>query len=368
MTLVESPLGPIPVVMEAVLLLGHGGPATMQFRRDVETPSPAPDEVLIRVGAAGVNNTDINTRVGWYSKTLTEGTSAGSVGAGIDGSWNGKGLDFPIIQGADVVGTIVASGDKVEASRIGQRVLVRSMQAAPSGDPTAIVTMGSEINGGFAQYCAVRSNEAFTIESNLTDAQLATFPCSYSTAEGMLERAGVEGDDRVLITGASGGVGSAAIQLAKRRGAEVIGIAAESKWADLEPLGPDLLLDRSVSLITTLGENAVDVVIDVVAGPTWPTLLEVLRPQGRYVVSGAVAGPIVELDVRTLYLKDLTLLGSTQQPRSVFENLIGYIERNEIVPILAGTYPLAAINKAQERFAVKDFVGNLALVPRQPPS
>lgn len=352
-----------PTTMEAVLLHGHGGPDQLEFRTDVPTPQPADDEVLIRVGAAGVNNTDINTRVGWYSKTVTEGTASGAADADVDGSWNGAGLDFPVIQGADVAGTIVATGSAVDASRIGDRVLVRSMQAAPSGIATDIITMGSELNGGFAQYCAVRASEAFTIVTDLTDTEIATFPCSYSTAEGMLDRAAVGADDRVLVTGASGGVGSAAIQLAKRRGAEVVAVASKAKWAALESLGPDQLLDRNVDLVDALGSESVDVVVDVVAGPTWPTLLEVLRLGGRYVVSGAIAGPIVELDVRTLYLKDLTLLGSTQQPRHVFENLVGYIERGEIVPMVAAVYPLDAIGAAQERFLAKDFAGNIALVP-----
>lgn len=353
----------IPATMEAVLLRGHGGPDQLEFRTDVPTPSAAADEVLVRVGAAGVNNTDVNTRIGWYSKTVTEGTSGGTAAADVDGSWNGDGLDFPVIQGADAAGTIVVVGADVDASRIGDRVLIRSMQAAPNGVPTDIITMGSELDGGFAQYCAVRSSEAFTIVTELTDTELATFPCSYSTAEGMLDRAAVADGDRVLITGASGGVGSAAIQLAKRRGAHVVAVASQSKWDALEALGPDQLLDRNVNLVEALGTDAVDVVIDVVAGPTWPTLLEVLRPAGRYVVSGAIAGPIVELDVRTLYLKDLTLLGSTQQPRHVFENLVTYIERGEIVPVVAAVYPLEAIDEAQERFLAKDFVGNIALVP-----
>lgn len=353
----------IPPTMEAVLLRGHGGPDQLEFRTDVPTPTPAADEVLIRVGAAGVNNTDVNTRIGWYSKTVTEGTAGGTADANVDGSWNGAGLDFPVIQGADAAGTIVAVGADVDTSRMGDRVLIRSMQAAPNGVPTDIVTMGSELNGGFAQYCAVRASEAFTIVTELSDTQLATFPCAYSTAEGMLDRAGVATGDRVLITGASGGVGSAAIQLAKRRGADVVAVASRAKWGALEALGPDQLLDRNVNLVDALGTDAVDVVIDVVAGPTWPTLLEVLRPAGRYVVSGAIAGPIVELDVRTLYLKDLTLLGSTQQPRHVFENLVGYIERGEIVPMVAAVYPLEAIGEAQERFLAKDFVGNIALVP-----
>lgn len=358
----------VPSTMEAVLLLGHGGLDQLEFRTDVPTPTPGSGDVLVRVGAAGVNNTDINTRVGWYSKAVTEDTSeGGSEGFGLSeddaGSWNGEALGFPRIQGADVAGTIVAVGPGVDASRLGDRVLVRSMQASLDDDSSNIVTMGSELDGGFAQYCAVRSSEAFTINSELSDIELATFPCAASTAEGMLDRANVGPGDQVLITGASGGVGSAAIQLARRRSASVIAVASKAKLSQLEALGADQALDRSGSLVDAIGADAVDVVVDVVAGPTWPALLDVLRPHGRYVVSGAIAGPIVSLDVRTLYLKDQTLIGSTRQPRHVFENLVRAIESGDVRPIVADTYPLHDIAKAQERFLAKDFVGNLVLVP-----
>ena len=93
----------------------------------------------------------------------------------------------------------------------------------------------------------------------------------------------------------------------------------------------------------------VDVIIDLVGGPQWPAMLTVLRPDGRYAVSGAIGGPIVELDLRPLYLKDLTLFGCTSQDDGVFEDLVGYLERGELVPIVAATYPLAEIAAAQRR-------------------
>jgi NADPH:quinone reductase-like Zn-dependent oxidoreductase len=359
----------LPTTMTAVYLTGHGGFEKLEYRDDVPVPTPGANEVVLRVGAAGVNNTDVNTRIGWYSKSVTSGTGAGGdqgydENVIDDGGWAGEGLQFPRIQGADAAGTIVAVGSAVDSGRLGQRVLVRSMQTAGTrDDATALITMGSEMDGGFAQYCCVASSEAFEIQSNLTDVELASFPCAYSTAEGMLHRVGLADGETVLITGASGGVGSAAIQLAKRRGATVIAVASQSKWDDLSALGVDRLLDRDADVESALGKDSIDVVVDVVAGPTWPALLEVLRRQGRYVCAGAIAGPIVELDVRTLYLKDLTLLGSTYQPREVFENLVAYIERSEIVPIVAATYPLADIVRAQEDFLAKSFAGKLVLIP-----
>ena len=354
----------IPKTMSAVLLTGHGGLDKLEYRDDVPVPVPLSGEVLIRVGGAGVNNTDINTRIGWYSKAVSGDTNAGGA-EGFDtvdtddASWSGTPLQFPRIQGADCCGEIVAVGEGVDASRIGERILVRTMQRA--GD-FKCVTFGSEFDGGFAQYAKASAQEAFCVDSDWTDVELASIPCAYSTAEGMLHRAGL-GAERVLITGASGGVGSAAVQLAKRRGAEVVALASATKHREVSALGADQVIDRNADLVAELGTDNVDVVIDLVAGEGWPALLEVLKTGGRYATSGAIAGPIVELDVRTLYLKDLTFYGCTFQEESVFENLIGYIERNEIKPLVAKTYPLRDIVKAQEDFLAKKHTGKLVLIP-----
>lgn len=361
----------IPETMHAIHLTGHGGFEMLDYRTDAAVPTPAPDQVLVQVGAAGVNNTDVNTRIGWYSKSITSGTDAGGEGGydeavADDGGWAGEGLSFPRIQGADAAGTIVSVGTEVEPSRIGERVLIRTMQAPLPGGNGVCITMGSEIDGGFAQFCAVRSSEAFPIDSQLTDVELASFPCAYSTAEGMLHRVGLTEGERVLITGASGGVGSAAIQLAARRGADVVAVASAAKWPQLDGLGATQLVDRTSDLIAEFGENSFDVVVDVVAGSTWRALLDLLKIEGRYVCAGAIAGPIVELDVRTLYLKDLTLMGCTSQPPEVFENLIGYIERSEISPMVADTFALADVVAAQQLFLDKSLAGKLVLVPPPP--
>jgi NADPH:quinone reductase-like Zn-dependent oxidoreductase len=252
-------------------------------------------------------------------------------------------------------------GSAVDPDRIGERVLVRTMQDPIMVNGTSIpVTLGSEIDGSFAQYVAVRSSEAFSIDSPLSDAELATFPCAYSTAEGLLQRAGVTNED-VLITGGSGGVGSALVQLAVMRGARVTAVASRGHHETLTRIGAHTLVSRGTDVIDALGESSMDVVIDVVGGPTFPSLLRVLVPQGRYATSGAVAGANVDLDLRDLYLKDLTLFGCTFHPRSVFEDLIGYIESGRVTPLVAAEYQLSDIVAAQERFMRKDFVGKIAI-------
>jgi NADPH:quinone reductase-like Zn-dependent oxidoreductase len=153
------------------------------------------------------------------------------------------------------------------------------------------------------------------------------------------------------------------VQLAKRRGAAVVALAAADKANALRELGAERVLDRGTDLRQALGTESVDVVIDVVGGPQFPALLDVLKPRGRYAVSGAIAGPIVTLDLRTLYLKDLTLVGGTIQEPEVFGNLVRYIEHGEIRPLVAATYPLAEIHAAQEAFLAKRHVGKIVLVP-----
>jgi len=353
--------------MHAVLLTGHGGIDKLVYKTDVEVPFPKPDEVLISVKAAGINNTDINTRIGWYSKSITSDTSQGGA-TGLedakseDSSWSGKPLSFPLIQGADVYGEIAKVGSNVNPTRVGESVLVRTMQENPDTSENSCWTLGSECNGGFAQYTAVRSSEAFVINSDWSATELASTPCAYSTAEGLLQRSKVE-KETVLITGASGGVGSAAIQLAKLRDATVIAQCASEKSKEVLQIGADRIVFRDSDLVAEMGRDSVDVVIDLVGGSRWTQLLDIIKPGGRYATSGAISGPIVELDLRTLYLKDLTLFGCTFQPKEVFRNLIKYIEDNKIKPLLAKSYPLKEIKQAQLDFLSKKFTGKLVLVP-----
>ncbi|MCR9071796.1 MAG: alcohol dehydrogenase family protein [Alphaproteobacteria bacterium] len=343
----------LPDRMSGVILTGHGGPETLQWRDDLPVPAPGRGEVVVRVAAAGVNNTDINLRVGWYSK---------GDGDAEDASWGGTPVALPLIQGIDVCGRIAAVGDGVDPARIGERVLVEPcLREAEGRELETPRFLGSDCDGGFAQYTRIAARHAHAVDSALTDVELASFPCSYSTAENMLTRAGLGAGETVLITGASGGVGSAAVQLARARGARVIAVTSPAKAPLLAELGAERTLGRDDDPVAVLGADSVDVAVDLVAGPTWPRLLDVLRPGGRYAVAGAVAGPIVELDVRTLYLKDLSFFGCTVLEPEVFANLIGRIERREIRPLVAETFPLHAIAAAQEAFADKGYVGKIVL-------
>jgi NADPH:quinone reductase-like Zn-dependent oxidoreductase len=367
----------LPERMRAVVLTGHGGLDRLELRDDVARPRPGPGEVLLRVGACGMNNTDINTRTAWYSRSVTEGTAGGGAGGfaaaqRADATWGASGSRFPRIQGADVAGRIVGVGAGVAEARLGERVLVDPWLRDPEDpeDRSKAGYLGSERDGGFAEYVAVPALNAVAIESRLTDAELATFPCSSSTAEHMLAKARLAGGETLLVTGASGGVGSALVQLGKRRGADVI---AAAKLDALRALGADAAIARSAPDLEAPDLEAevraaspggeLDVVADVVGGPGFPTLLDLLARGGRYVTAGAIAGPVVELDLRILYLKDLELLGATVMPRAIFEDLVGYIERGEIEPLLARTFPLEALPEAQTAFLQKQHLGNFVILP-----
>jgi len=288
----------LPKTMKGVWLTGHGKLDKLDVRSDIPVPKPTADDVLIRVGAAAVNNTDINTRTAWYSK----GDATNK-----DASWAGKAIEFPRVQGIDVCGHIVAVGENVSKNRIGERILVEPCLREVKGKALSKPCfLGSECDGGFAEFVAVASRHAYQVKSTLSDVELASFPCSYSTAENMLTKSKVLSGDLVLVTGASGGVGSAAVQLIKARGAEVMAVTSGSKSQELIALGATKTLNHDQSVVEALGSNSVDVVIDLVGGKSWPALLEILRPGGRYAVSGAIAGAFVKLDLRTLYLKDLS--------------------------------------------------------------
>lgn len=343
----------IPKQMRGVYLTGHGGLDKLEYRIDIPVPRPGPHEVLIKVGAAAVNNTDLNTRLAWYSK---------SAGDSSDASWSGNPLLFPRIQGADVCGRIVAVGNQISSNRVNNRVLIEPCIREKDGE---ILNQpwyfGSECDGGFAEYTVVAARHAHDINSQLSDVKLASFPCSYSTAENMLTRTNVSAGDCVLVTGASGGVGSAAIQLAKARGAKVVGVTSPSKADSVLTLGAEHVVLRSESVVQTLGKDSVDVVIDLVAGKQWPELLDVLKPFGRYGVAGAIGGPHVELDVRTLYLKDLSFYGCTVLEESVFASLIKRIEADTIFPLVAKTFSLRQLPDAQNYFETKQHTGKLVI-------
>lgn len=351
----------LPDTMTAVLLTGHGGFDKLVVRHDVPVPRPKSGQALVQVTAAGVNNTDINTRVGWYSKSVTGAAGSTEDNAQVEeGGWDGA-LAFPRIQGADLCGRVVALADDVSNLAIGARVTCATNQPSPTPEePTRFQAIGSEYDGAFAQYCAVPADQLFDVSASpLSDVEIAAMPCNYGTALNLIRRAGLTQDDRVLVTGASGGVGLAAVALAYLRGAIVTGMAGRAKHDAVLRAGASACLERH----ETPPGGTFSVVIDLVGGPNWPSVLTALVRGGRYAVSGAIAGPIVEMDLRTLYLNDLTVYGCTFTPREVFEELVDLINQGAVRPQVARTYSLDEIVVAQREFIEKARPGKLVLLP-----
>lgn len=348
--------------MRAVLLTGFGGPDQLEYREDVPEPTPAAGQVRVRVGATALNNTDIWTREGAYGSPDDPSASAG---------WRREPMTFPRIQGADVVGRIDQVGPGVDEARLGERVMVDPM-IYTGGERELVTTeyLGSEWDGGFAELVVVPAANAHAVQSSLSDAELATFPTAYTTAMRMLNRANVSAGETVIVTGAGGGVGSALVQLATLRGARVVAVTTPAKRERVLKLGADAAVDRdAVNLAAELRRVAgeADVVADVVAGPSFSALLRSLGPLGRYVVAGAIAGPLVETDLRTVYLQQLTLVGSSFGTHDDFAQLLQHINRGELTALLAETYPLHELTAAQAAFTAKDFVGKLVVTPEPAP-
>ena len=349
---------PVPDLMRAAVTVRHGGLDAIELR-EVPVPRPAAGEVLVRVAAAGCNNTDLWTREGSYGTGDDPEQKSG---------WRGP-IGFPRIQGGDVAGTVAAVGAGVDAALVGARVLVDPAGYDGPG-PDALVddVLGSERDGGFAEYVVLPAARVHRVDgSPLTDHELAALPIAYGTALGMLERGGVAEGHTVLVTGASGSVGLGAVQLARARGARVVAVCSGSKQDAVRAAGAHATVDRGRGSVlddaAAAAPERYDVVVDVVAGPLVGPGLALLRPGGRWVVAGALDGWAVDLDVRRLYLADLSLVGSTMHTPRIFDLLVDIARRGDVRPVVAATFGLDQVADAQAELARRRAVGKLVVVP-----
>ncbi len=228
--------------------------------------------------------------------------------------------------------------------------------------------LGSEIDGGFAGYVVVAADHAHDVTgSPLTVEELACLPVAYGTATRMVRRAEVAADETVLVTGASGGVGIALVQLAAARGATVVAVTTSRKAEAVLAVGAHhvVLRDRGdvAAQVREIATDGVQVVADVVGGPGLSELLPLLADDGRWVIAGAIAGPVVELDLRRLYLHSLRLVGSSMHTREDFAALVELARAGAVRPPIAARHPLRDIHRAQEEFATAKHVGKIVLLP-----
>lgn len=341
------------------MLSRFGGPDALEIRDDCPVPEAGADELLLRVSAAAVNNTDIWTRQGAYGLPGQPEALAG---------WRDP-ISFPRIQGGDIAGVVVASGPGAPAELVGRRVLVDpAIYRDQNRDAPPVGLLGSEADGGFAQYVTVPSASAHDMtDSPLSDEQLACLPVAYGTAMGMLERVGLDAGETILVTGASGGVGLALVQLAAARSAAVVALCSAAKAEQVRAAGATSVVSRDHGDVTqqlaALLPAGVDVVADVAGGPLINTVMPHVVDDGRWVIAGAVAGPVVTFDLRRLYLHNLTLIGSSMHTREHFTQLVDLARAGTISPVIAGRHQLTDLHLAQQQFLKGHHVGKIVITP-----
>ena len=260
--------------------------------------------------------------------------------------------------------TAVGSGFGEEL--LGRRVLLDPSRWDDDGRLSGV--MGSEADGGYAQYVVAPVETAYDVtDSPLDDAMLAALPIAYGTATGMLERGGVQPGQTVLVTGASGGVGIALVQLAAARGARVVALTSTAKRDAVTAAGADVTVDRAdgdvAEQVKAASPDGLNAALDVVGGTVLTEVLPHLVDGGRWVVSGAMGGHTVDLDLRRLYLHGITLVGSSMCTRDHFARLVADAVAGSIRPLVAARYDLADVHAAQAVFERREHVGKLVLVP-----
>lgn len=343
--------------MRAARIVEHGGPEVLELT-EVAVPAPQAGEVLVQVSAVALNNTDLWTRQGAYGRPGDPEALSG---------WRGP-IGFPRIQGADVVGRVVALGADVDESLVGRRVVVDpAIYDAEGPDANPVGLMGSERDGGYAEYVTAPAERVHDVtDSPLTDDQLATLPTAYGTALGMIERGQLRQGETVLISGASGGVGLALMQIARARGAKVLALSSGPKLDAVREAGAHEVIDRARDVaeqVRAAAPEGIDVALDVVAGELLSAGLPLLREGGRWVVAGALGGYHVTFDVRRLYLHNAQVIGSAMHTPTHFDLLMVLARQAEIQPVVAATFPLEQAARAQEELARRGHVGKIVMRP-----
>ncbi|MFI7364971.1 zinc-binding dehydrogenase [Streptomyces sp. NPDC050149] len=343
--------------MRAVRITGHGGPEVLEPAR-VAVPVPQAGEALVQVGAVALNNTDLWTREGAYGRPDDPEALSG---------WRGP-IDFPRIQGADVAGRVVAVGAGAEEGLVGRRVVVDpAIYDAEGPDVNPVGLMGSERDGGYAEYVTAPVKRVHDVtESPLTDDQLAALPTAYGTALGMIERGRLRRGETALVSGASGGVGLALVQIARARGARVIAISSGPKIDAVREAGAHEVIDRAGDIagqVRAAAPEGIDVALDVVAGELVGEGLPLLREGGRWVIAGALGGYGVTFDVRRLYLHNAQVIGSAMHTPTHFGLLMDLARQGDVRPVIAATFPLDQAARAQEELSRRGHVGKIVMHP-----
>lgn len=364
----------VPEKMAAMLLVGHGGLEKLVYATDVPTPKPKKNEVLVQVTATAKNNTDRKAREGLYPTKEKDDVTSFAMGGEPT-------LTFPRIQGADVVGQVVAVGEDVDESRIGQRGLLDFNIYADAREDINLTPdyYGHGADGGFAEYVAVPSEQFYYISNkNISDAQLSSLGmCSYQTGYHMLNSANVQAGEKVLVTGASGGVGTAMIQMCRVLGAIPYALSSIDKKEMLLELGAKDVCDRNSpdltkSILKMTGGKNIDVVMDLLGGEYTDKLIDTMtvdmnarKTYPRLSIAGASGGNISEILWTRIYLYQVQIFGVSHGTRKEAEELMTWIREGKLKPVLHGTFKLSELHKAEKYFTSRDsnYLGKISIVP-----
>ncbi|MBI46223.1 MAG: alcohol dehydrogenase [Marinobacter sp.] len=363
----------IPNTMKAMVLTGHGDVDKLEYQ-DVPVPAPGAGQVLVQVTATAKNNTDRKAREGLYPTKKGEMTSFQMGGKPT--------LVFPRIQGADIAGRVVAVGDGVDESRIGERGLLdfniyandrRDINLTPD-------YYGHGADGGYAEYVALPADQFHHIpNAELADAEVASMGmCSYQTAMHMLTSANIKAGERVLVTGASGGVGTALIQLCRIMGAIPYALSKQDKAAALLELGAEAVLDRSDmnSFVDRVkaetGGKPINAVMDLVGGEMTDVFIDTMifdmnarSTYPRLSIAGASGGNISEILWTRIYLYQVQIFGVSHGTREEAEQLMAWIRGGQLKPVLHGAFRLSDLHRAEEYFVNRgsNYLGKIVIVP-----
>lgn len=363
----------IPATMKAMVLTGHGDIDKLEYQ-EVPTPSPAPGEVLVQITATAKNNTDRKAREGLYPTKKGETTSFQMGGKPT--------LIFPRIQGADIAGRVVAVGDGIDNKRVGERGL---LDFNIYGDDRRDINLtpdyfGHGADGGFAEYVAVPSDQFHAVPNEkMADAQLAAMGmCSYQTAMHMLTSARVQAGERVLVTGASGGVGTALIQLCRIMGAVPYALSTSDKAESLQALGAEAVLDRSdmdsfvERVKAQTGGKPLDAVMDLVGGEMTDRFIDAMifdmnarTTYPRLSIAGASGGNVSEVLWTRIYLYQVQIFGVSHGTREEAEQLVAWIRSGQLKPVLHGAFRLSELHQAERYFMNRgsNFLGKIVIIP-----
>ncbi|UDL06980.1 alcohol dehydrogenase catalytic domain-containing protein [Marinobacter sp. CA1] len=365
----------IPQTMTAMVLTGHGDVDKLVYQADVPTPRPGPGEVLVKVTATAKNNTDRKAREGLYpTKDKGEVTSFAMGGEPT--------LTFPRIQGADIVGRVAAVGEGVDEARVGERGLLDFNIYADERRDINLTPdyYGHGADGGFAEYVAVPADQFHHVPNpDLDDAELAAMGmCSYQTAYHMMTSARIKAGERVLVTGASGGVGTALIQLCRIVGAIPYALSQQSKAEALKALGAEAVLDRSdmgrfeerVKAMT--GGAPLDAVMDLAGGDMTDRFIDAMifdmnarSDYPRLSIAGASAGNVSEIMWTRIYLYQVQIFGVSHGTREEAEQLVAWIRSGQLKPVLHAAFRLSELHEAERYFVNRgsDYLGKIVIVP-----